>query len=202
MAILVILILAILWAAVLIPPILRSRHSSGSPSGVGDFMARLGAFGRSQHAVHDLPPLDPIMGPVGSPYTGNGFMPNSHGTVPNGNGGVPSGPVRVGAMSPAQRRRRDILVGLLAAAAVTFLMALFAGSVIFWALHLVVDGLLGGYIFLLLRHKQHRAERQVKVRPIHPPMRGVAVPAYSEVHVEQPRDAQILVLRKTGSSSY
>ena len=95
-----------------------------------------------------------------------------------------------------------ILVGLLGAAAVTFLMALFAGNMIFWVLHLVVDGMLGGYIFLLLRHKQHRNERQVKVRPIHPPMRGVAVPAYAEANVEPPRDAQILVLRKTGSSSY
>jgi len=40
LAILVILLLVVLWAAVLVPPILRSRNQS-SFGGVGDFMARL-----------------------------------------------------------------------------------------------------------------------------------------------------------------
>jgi hypothetical protein len=184
LAILVILILAILWAAVLLPPILRSRSQSGSPSGVADFMSRLGAFGRSQQADPGLPPLQPMMGPV------------------NGNGGIPgpTGPVRVpGGMTPAQRRRRDVLVGLLAGAGVTFLMALFANSIVFWGVHLVVDALLGGYVLLLLQHKSRRVERREKVRPIHPPMRGVPMPAFSEAHVDPPREAQVLVLRKTAS---
>jgi len=183
LAILVILILAILWAAVLLPPILRSRSQSSGPTGIGDFMARLGSFGRTQQADAGLAPLNPVMGPV------------------NGNGvSNPVGPVRVpGGMSAAQRRRRDVLVAFLAGAGITFLMALFAGSVVFWLLHLLTDALLGGYLFLLIQHKNRKVERRTKVRPIHPPVRSVAMPAYSEAHVEPPSEAQVLVLRKTGS---
>jgi hypothetical protein len=189
LAILVIFILAILWAAVLLPPILRSRSNSGSPSGVGDFMARLGSFGRSQQGNQGLPPLQPIMGPIG----GNGPV------GPSGPVG-PGGPVRVpGGMTSAQRRRRDVLVGLLVAAGVTFLMAIVANSIIFWTLHLVVDALLGGFVFLLVQHKRRRSERQTKVRPIHPPVRGVPAPALSQAHIEPPHEAQVLVLRKTAS---
>jgi hypothetical protein len=193
LAILVILILGVLWAAVLLPPILRSRSESGRPTGVGDFMSRLGAIGRGESSAHGLPPLQPIMGPVGGPVG----SPYTNG---NGNGQAGMGPVRVpGGMTPAQRRRRDVLVGLLAAAGVTFMMAFFAGSVMFWVLHLLADGLLGGYIFLLLQMKARRSEQQTKVRPIHPPMHSVPMPAYSEAHVDAPRDAQVLVLRKAGS---
>ena len=43
-AILVILVLGALWAAVLLPPILRSRNSSGM-GGVSDFMDGLRSLG-------------------------------------------------------------------------------------------------------------------------------------------------------------
>jgi hypothetical protein len=199
LAILVILILAILWAAVLLPPILRSRNESGAPSGVGDFMSRLGSFGRSQQGDQGLPALTPIMGPVNGGFNGNGNgNGNGHGPVANG-AGAPTGAVRVpGGMTPQQRRRRDVFVGLLALAGVTFFMALFARSIPFWILHLIADGLLGGYVYMLVQMKHRSSERRTKVHAIHPPM-GPAVPVFSEAHVDAPRDAQVLVLRKTGS---
>ena len=43
MAIPVLLILAVLWAAVLVPPVLRSRSESRR-GGVGDYTSRLGAL--------------------------------------------------------------------------------------------------------------------------------------------------------------
>jgi len=154
-AILVILVLAALWAAVLLPPILRSRNESGMPGGIGDFVGKLrSGLGHGHGSDANLPALQPIMGPIGGPAPS---MP-----------GAPVGPVRPsapGRMSPAQRRRRDILIGLGVAAGVTFLMAMFAASPIFWVLHLAADGLLGGYIYLLLQFKARNQARSLGGMP-------------------------------------
>jgi hypothetical protein len=189
-AILVILVLLALWAAVLIPPILRSRAESGSaPGGIGDFVGRL-RTGLGHGHRHDaaLPPLQPIMGPVGGP-------------------GPSMGPVRApGGMTPAQRRRRDVLVVLLAAAGLTFLMALVGGSLVFWALQLITDALLGAYVYLLLQHKAKRQQQRPVARPLAPvpvpsnvhhldPTRRRPAPVPS--HVEAPREATVLALRRT-----
>jgi len=189
-AILVILVLLILWGAVLIPPILRSRATSGAPSGVGDFVGRL-RVGLGQSRGHDaaLPPLQPIMGPVGGP-------------------GPSMGPVRTpGGMRPIQRRRRDVLVGLLAAAGLTFLMALVGGSVVFWVLQLLADMLLGAYMLMLLKLKAQHQQRRMQARPAPTPIpmpsnvhnldasrrRQVGAPS----HVDAPREATVLALRRT-----
>jgi hypothetical protein len=199
LAIVVILILAVLWAAVLLPPILRSRNESGARRGrggiVGDFMARLGSLGRSpHHGDAGLPALHPIAAPL-------------DGTGPSGPGG-PIGPVRVpGQMTPSQRRRRDVLVGLLAAVVLTFLMAVFAGNVAFWVINGVADVLLVGYLYLLVEFRARNMERRTKVAPIDrrpqvpagTPLGPVTANGHPETHVEPPAEAQVLVLRRTGS---
>jgi hypothetical protein len=196
-AILVILVLGILWAAVLIPPILRSRSEAGAaPAGVGDFVARLrsglgAGAGRSSSAL--MHPLQPIVGPLdlGGPDT-------------------PLGPVQVpGSMTPTQRRRRDVLIGLLAAVVLTFLMAVMAGSIMFWVLHLLADGVLGGYVYLLLQFKARKTERTEKVRPLAgQPTGGVIsnVTPFARRRyvgapslVEAPGEATVLALRRAGS---
>ncbi len=136
MAILVILILLALWGAVLLPPILRARAESGSaPGGIGDFVGRLrSGLGQGRHHDGALPPLQPIMGPVGGPSPALG-----------------TGMRAPGGMSQMQRRRRDVLIGLLAAAGLTFLMAFMAGSIVFWVFQLLADALLAGYVYLLLQ---------------------------------------------------
>ena len=187
MAILVILVLVILWGAVLLPPILRSRAESGSPSGIGDFVGKL-RMGLGHSRSHDagLPPLQPIMGPVGGPD--------------------PSmTPMRApGAMSPAQKRRRDVLLGLLAAVGLTFLMAFMAGSVIFWGLWVVSLLATGGYVYMLLQLKSKTQQRRNQARPAPSP-----IPVPSNVHhldttrhrepvshVEAPRGATVLALHR------
>jgi hypothetical protein len=114
-------------------------------------------------------------------------------------------------MSPAQRRRRDVLIGLLAAAGLTFLMAVMAGSIVFWVLQLLTDVLLGGYVFLL---RQHKAKRQPQRRPAARPMTPLPVPSnvhhldttrrrpavtVAPSHVDAPREATVLALRRTAS---
>ena len=192
MAILVILVLVVLWAVVLLPPILRSRSEAGSsPGGVGDFVGKLRAgLGQGRHSEAGLPPLQPMMGPMGSPSSA-----------------PPVGPVQAtggGGMSPTQRRRRDVLIGLAAAAGLTFVMAFMSGSMMFWVLNLLADALLGGYVYLLL---QYKARNQVA----HPmsPSYGAATNVHSldarrqmqplPSHVEAPHRASVLALRRTAS---
>ena len=55
----------------------------------------------------------------------------------------------------AQRRRRDVLLTLVASAGLTFLLALVAGGTV-WLLHLTVDAALLGYIALLMQVQQQR----------------------------------------------
>ena len=113
MAIVVILVLAILWAAVLLPPILRARSEGGGNGVSGGITEVMGVFTSAIDRVrgHEAPLAtgQPLMGPVG-PVNGVGSM-----RTPGG-------------MSPAQRRRRDVLIGLLCAAGITLVMALFSGG--------------------------------------------------------------------------
>lgn len=196
MAILVILILLALWGAVLLPPILRARAESGSaPGGIGDFVGRLrSGLGQGRHHDGALPPLQPIMGPVGGPGPALG-----------------SGMRAPGGMSQMQRRRRDVLIGLLAAAGLTFLMAFMAGSIVFWVFQLLADSLLAGYMLLLLQLKAKRQQRRQQTRPA--PLQ-IPMPVPSNVHhldptrrrtaalpspVEAPREATVLALRRTAT---
>jgi predicted nucleic acid-binding Zn ribbon protein len=147
-AIVVILVLAILWAAVLLPPLLRARNEGGGGGGLGELLASFhSAFDRFR-PVQDLPPMQPLVGPVGPV-----------GTV---------GPVRPsGGMNSNQRRRRDILIGLLLAAGITLVMAVFSGgTILFVALHVIVDISLGAYVFLLLQLKSRQDVRRSAPRPL------------------------------------
>lgn len=77
---------------------------------------------------------------------------------------------RVGRPSPSTarqrtlRRRRDVLVGLLAAAAVTLVAGALPALRILWAVHLVVDALLMAYVAMLIHQRNVVAERDMKVR--------------------------------------
>jgi hypothetical protein len=151
-AVVVILVLAVLWAAVLLPPILRARAEgggSGISGGIAEVMSTFSSLSaRLRGADPDLPPVSPQFGPVGQI---NGVGP---GRKPGG-------------MTPAQRRRRDVLVGLLCAAGITLVMGLFSGgNVVFVALQVLVDLLLGGYVYLLLQFK-NREQRRTKLRPLY-----------------------------------
>jgi len=134
LAIPVLLILAVLWAAVLIPPLFKAHTERRRGDSIGDFSYKRPA-----------PPLPmSLAGTTGAPRP-------RHGAVPGG-------------MTTAQRRRRDVLVGLLGAVAVTFVAAMFTGSTPMWVLQLAVDALLVTYVVLLVRMRTLATEQQVKVR--------------------------------------
>lgn len=158
MAIVVILVLCILWAVVLIPPILRSKADSGNrqvTGGMGQVLSIFGSAAARVRGHHGEPSgVDALMGPVGPPAamggTGVGAPPRMGG----------------GGMSTSQRRRRDILVGLLAAVGITLIMAAFSnGSIVFFGLNFVCDVALGAYIYLLLQMKSRQQPRRSALSP-------------------------------------
>jgi hypothetical protein len=130
LAIPVLLILAVLWAAVLVPPVLRSRSETRRGT-VGDFTSRLGA-------LHRLPsPAGSMGSPRERPLRA-----------------VPSARAAPAPMSATQKRRRDVLIVLGGAALVTLLLAVVARNPLLWASHIAADVLLAAYLSLLflLRH--------------------------------------------------
>ncbi len=154
MTITVLLILAVLWAAVLVPPALRSRSEGRRGETIGLLNFRLGSGGsgggRSLSSMFNRP----ASGPSGP----GGFRPAAYPARTASPAGAPARagapPRPPGEMTPAQKRRRDVLLMLLAAVGLTFVMAAFTGVVALWLFHLLADALLGGYLYLLLQLKQ------------------------------------------------
>lgn len=162
----VLLILAVLWAAVLVPPALRSRSENRRGETIGPLNYRLGSGGgRSLGSALSRGPAS---------FRPAAF-PSRNG--PSRNGGPV--PVRAGGeMTPAQKRRRDVLIGLLGAAGLTFVLAVFTGMIAVWLLHLLADALLGGYVYLLVQLKQRGT------------VPGAAAPLPPPIPLERPRQAR------------
>jgi hypothetical protein len=182
-AIVVILVLGILWAAVLLPPILRSRAEgggSGVAGGVGEVMGMFtSALGRARGTGgdQDLPAMEPLMGPVAA-------MGAMHAP---------------GGMSQSQKRRRDVLIGLLVAVGITLVMALFSGgSILFLVLNLLADACLGAYVYLLIQMKSRQRGRQTQVRASQPTGRHLrSIPGMAAEPASGREPA--LLLRRTAS---
>ncbi|MGH9278583.1 MAG: hypothetical protein ACRD12_10835 [Acidimicrobiales bacterium] len=155
---LVLLILAVIWAAVLIPPALRARAEGRPADSITAFHRQLSVLRRT------------------GPRTGRGD--NHDGEDTYGQGHV--APVRlaaaygtqvggrqahaVAARRQARRRRRDVLNGLLATAAVTLALGAIPALRMLWVIHVVVDVLLIGFVALLIRQRNLATERDLKVR--------------------------------------
>jgi hypothetical protein len=158
LAIPVLLILAVLWAAVLIPPLFKARTDRRRGDSIGDFSFRLGVIGRT-----------------------GGFAPPRAAVPPPRPAAVPTAPRRLAAapaplagppvMSPAQRRRRDVLLVLGVAVLVTLVAALLTRSTLAWGVQGLADLLFVTYVVLLVRMRTVAAEQRAKVRylPQHPP---------------------------------
>lgn len=119
----VLLVLAAVWAAVLLPPYLEKRRAVHPSSSIVDFRHQLSVLQRT-----------------GDPYAPVPMRPT---------------PRRAMSRGDAQRRRRDVLTTLAAAAVLTFVLALATGGAV-WLLHLVVDAALLGYVAVLMQIQQQR----------------------------------------------
>ena len=146
------LILAVVWAAVLVPPWLRSRADARPADSISAFHHRLTVLERT--------------GPIGSrrvPLIAH--RPDGAGYVPAV--GRPAPRSQMAAMSSrarTQRRRRDIFVGMLAAMATSLVLGFIPSLRILWVVHLLVDAMFVTYVALLVHMRNQAAERDMKVR--------------------------------------
>lgn len=160
MAIPVLLILAVLWAAVLVPPVLRSRSESRRGD-VGDFTSRLGSVtGRRSARSMGRRPGRPLHAVPGAGFgsarpegvegrRGKDTRPARSASQPIASG-APAPPTS----SAAQRRRRDVLIILSGSAIVSLLVVVLLGSPILWLAQVLADLMLVVYLVLLLLMKR------------------------------------------------
>jgi len=149
------LILAVVWAAVLVPPWLRSRADARPADSISAFRHRLTVLERT--------------GPVGTrrvPMLAH--RPEVAGYVPIARRPAPrtrmAGMAAVGSRARTQRRRRDIFVGMLAAMVTSLVLGFVPSLRILWVVHLLVDAMFVTYVALLVHVRNQAAERDMKVR--------------------------------------
>ncbi|MEY2569093.1 MAG: hypothetical protein QOE35_3622 [Actinomycetota bacterium] len=142
----VLLILAVIWAAVLIPPMLGARAEGRPADSIGDFRRQLSVLRRAA--------------PVGTP---TGPTLAAYGTVP-----FVAAPRTQSRHEAARRRtvkrRRDVFYALVTSMAGTLVLGLVPGMHVLLGLHVILDALFVAYVALLVRMRNAAAEREMKVR--------------------------------------
>jgi hypothetical protein len=140
----VLFILAVLWAVVLVPPLLRSR-SQRSADSIVDFNYKLDVLGRTNGNV-DEADADP------------GILRSRMEPNP-----LPSA-LRASAAQRSALRRRDLLRILTMSVAVTLLLAAVTQAGAAWALQILVDVVAATYLALWAWLRTLQVERAEKVR--------------------------------------
>jgi hypothetical protein len=155
----VLIILAALWAVVLVPPLLRSRSQRTADS-IVDFNYKLDVLGKTNGST-DLPQTVPTPAP---PVFSRDPVPGAAPAV------APAvAPPRLVLPGPnaadrAAKRRRDLVRGFSLAIIITLLLATATRSPAAWALQMVVDLFAGIYALLWAYMRSAQAERVEKVR--------------------------------------
>jgi hypothetical protein len=146
LTIVVLLILAVIWAAVLIPPLMGARAEGRPADSIGDFRRQLHVLRRAA--------------PVG--------VPAAHTLAAYGATPFVAGPRTQSRHDAARRRtvkrRRDVFYALVSSMAGTLVLGLVPGMRVLWGLHLVLDALFIAYVLVLVRMRNMAAERDMKVR--------------------------------------
>ncbi len=167
---LALVVLALIWVAVLVPPVIRARSEGRPADSISAFRRQLTVLRRTHpHAARGLIPERPrahAYAPgAGAPVTSlaarrsagsNGLRPVAPQALAVA--GLPTSRART------LRRRRDVFVVLLASVGITLVMSLLLGTRTLLYLNLVVDLLLVAYVALLIRQRGARAEQDMKVR--------------------------------------
>lgn len=169
MKLLVLVVLGILWVAFLVPPFVRARTEGRPADSISAFRRQLATLRRTgpvaaatisaPRARAHVPPTPPAVASLAA---------RRNDVVARGSRAVaPQAFVAAGlptARSRTLRRRRDVFVALLGAAATTLVLGLLPSLRALLYAHLVVDVLLVTYVALLVRHRTVAAEQEMKVR--------------------------------------
>lgn len=146
----VLLVLAVIWGAVLVPPAMRARSESRPADSIGNFRRQLSVLRRTGPSVvapaHPLRvPRHPIA-PVTPIHRARPYAPEST------------------RRARTLKRRRDVFRMLLAAMGITLVVGLISPFRTVLALHVVIDVLFIGYVAMLIQARNVAAEREMKLR--------------------------------------
>lgn len=138
----VLVVLAAIWAAVLLPPYLQKRRATHPSSSVVDFNRQLAVLQRTGRAL-DGADLREGYARQAQAYPTYGAAPQPADAGPRMN------------RQDVLRRRRDVFATLVCAALLTFVLAIALGGSV-WLFHLLVDAALLGYTAMLMQIQQRR----------------------------------------------
>lgn len=141
---LVLLILAVVWAAVLLPPLVRNRRDGRPDNSVVSFRAQLSTLERATPGT-SLRVDEP-----------EAAMGRTVAVAPKV------------ASSAQKQRRRQVLMGLAGATAFTFVLFLLVGGMFVTLLFLAAASGLAAYVYALRQIHVRSQERAAKVRPLVP----------------------------------
>lgn len=140
----VLVVLAAIWAGVLLPPYLEKRRATHPSSSVVDFHQQLAVLQRTGRALDGAELHDAYADPLAAqPHAVQAAYAHHGYASPRMN------------RTEVMRRRRDVFVTLVGAALLTFVLALALGGGV-WLLHLLVDAALLGYVAVLMQIQQQR----------------------------------------------
>jgi len=131
----VLIILGALWAAVLVPPLLRA-HSDSKSTSIGELSNKLGVLNKNRSNMKL------------KTSTYSSLVPNQAQVQ------------SLNKSSASAKRRKEILLALSIAAVVTLLLAFLTSVAALWVLNIILDIALGSYIYLLLKLEEMRKSRQ------------------------------------------
>ena len=194
------LILAALWAALLLPPYLRGRSEHRPADSIGDFRNQLRVLERS--GPTSVAPANTLRGPTPPQY-----MPpvNRRGSLA-AEVGAARRYVAARSMSPeavrrraTRRRRRDVFLSLVAMTGLSGLIGFVPGLSALWYVSLLGGFALTAYTLLLLRMRTVAAEREMKLRFLPPPGHGHGHAAHGRAPAGAGGIEPALVLRRSAN---
>ncbi|MGQ0520627.1 MAG: hypothetical protein ACT4PX_05680 [Actinomycetota bacterium] len=147
----VLLVLAVIWGAVLVPPMMRARSESRPADSIGNFRHQLSVLRRTGPTT--VAPANPLRIPS---YA----APTPAPTYAMARSYSAAGARRARTL----KRRRDVLFTLVVAMGVTLVLGLFPPFRALLGLHVLCDLLFAGYVGLLVKARNEAAERDMKLR--------------------------------------
>jgi hypothetical protein len=154
----VLLVLAALWAVVLLPPLLRSRGTRSADS-IGEFNYKLGVLSRTNGSAMAPRPAARIPRPARPVYATPPAAPRVRRQVAAVTNHAPEP-----ASQRAAKRRGDVLRVLVTATALTMALAYFTGSPALWGVQVLADVALVAFLGLWAYARSAQQERAQTVR--------------------------------------